>query len=217
MPDTKNKETGSDKILLSFVTAWVCVISSVRNLIDSSAFRKVRFGSGVIEALCSPEEDNTDVKHLGMYTWISMIAKRHLVGHERVRLRMVLQCSEDGESIANTNKEQEFLPVEIYQLEIVRKETQGNMSISQTEIQDTTECMMRSIRLFCALLQSPPSRFEVKMEVHSSDQTVDDCASVNPDLASEKLVSSMNANELGKVQLQGLLISCKAFSNYVDN
>lgn len=217
MPHDKIKETGSDKILLSFVTAWVCVISAARNLINSNAFRKIRFGSGVIEALLSPEGDNTDLKHLGMYTWISVIAKRHLLGHETVRLRMVLQCSEDCESIVNPSKDQGLLPVEIYQLQIVRQERQINTSISQTEIQDTTESMMRSIRLFCAQLQPRPFRFEVKMEVDSSDQTADDCGSANLEFASEKLVSVMNENELGKVQLHGLLISCKTFSNYVDN
>lgn len=78
-PATTDAPSGDmDGVVLSFSTAWICGIAFWRELLPAHAFTKVRFGEGTIPALCVPDGRKSELKHRGLFAWLSCDAPRLL-------------------------------------------------------------------------------------------------------------------------------------------
>lgn len=184
---TKILSSETDGVVLSFCTAWICGIAFWRELLDPQAFTKISFGEGTIEALRAPDGRTTELRHRGLFAWLSSDAPRLLRGKRDAVVLLVVwqerytqrdeddwelpdptcqdQFSDDKENSSETKKRNmEEVVVEAYEMRCSRWSGKG---CSKERMRAETTCILRTMNHYTLMLEPLEGRFRVDIEVCS--------------------------------------------------
>lgn len=157
---TKIPSSETDGVVLSFCTAWICGIAFRRELLDPQAFTKISFGEGKIEALRAPGGRATELRHRGLFAWLSSDAPRLLRGKRDAVVLLVIwqeryiQRDEDDWELPDPECQDQF--------------SDGKDSSSDANKRNTEEVVVEAYEMRCSRWSGKGCREEERMRAETT-------------------------------------------------
>lgn len=178
-----------ESVVISFCTAWICGIAYSRELLSAESFIQIPFGGGKIHALRVPEGRKVELRHAGLFAWLSRDAPQLIRDSNKQGSVLVLiwqertkeyrSVGESANAIAGDEDEWEMedvredVLVEAYEMRW--SVWDGKNTLDEERMQVETRIVLRAMSEYATVRDRWEGDFRVELRVcRSGGGDVDD-------------------------------------------
>lgn len=144
------------KLVKSFVMAWVCTIAKERELLGNDSFKRVKFGIGTINALVQPDWRDMELRHFGLFEWL----RHSFDGRIEKEGTVTLLVLDDADKV-----------MEFYQLKLIKQPSNAVADVDEECLMRKAECILRTLRLRIACMGDKNSACNVRVRFTTARET----------------------------------------------